>query len=68
MWSYLKNYGTELNIWKDAREPCHLRAASLIPLVLLSPADKGGLIQLEQSLLAYHLRFIVRVRSAYSYL
>ena len=30
--------------------------------------DKSGLTQSEQSLLTYHLGFLVKVRSAYSYL
>ena len=39
-----------------------------MPLVLLSLAEESDLIQPERSLLNRYLGFVVRVRSAYSYL
>ena len=36
--------------------------------MLFSRAEESNLIQPEQSLLARHLRFVVKVRSVYSYL
>ena len=68
MLNCLKNCGTELNIWKDAREPCYLRAVSWTPLVLPSWAKESDLTQSERGLLTYYLGFLVKVRSVYSYL
>jgi len=68
MRSYLKNYRIEPSKWKDIKELYYPRAASLIYLVLLSQADKNGLVQPKRSLLIYHLRFVVKVRNTCNHL